>query len=108
MSQEEIHYKILKLIEEKPEISQRELSKNLGVSLGKANYCLNALIDKGLVKATNFKNNPAKKAYIYLLTPAGIRAKASTTVNFLKRKQTEYEQLKKEIAQLEQELATGD
>lgn len=106
--EEEIHYKLLKLIEQNPQMSQRELAKKLGVSLGKANYCLKALMDKGLVKATNFKNNPNKSGYIYLLTPTGVKAKATAAIKFLKRKQVEYEQLKKEIEQLEQELATNE
>lgn len=101
--QDEITYKILKSIEEKPQQSQRELSKSLGISLGKLNYCLRALVDKGWVKARNFKENPDKAGYLYLLTPAGMEEKTKVTVRFLKRKMQEYEQIKNEIAQLQKE-----
>lgn len=100
---DEITYKILKSIEGNPSQSQRELSKSLGISLGKVNYCLNALVDKGWVKAKSFRNNPHKSGYLYLLTPSGIDEKARVTVRFLKRKMLEYEQIKQEIAQLERE-----
>jgi EPS-associated MarR family transcriptional regulator len=82
---EDTHYKVFKLLETNPEISQRELAKALGVSLGKANYCIGALIDKGLVKADNFKNSTNKRAYFYVLTPRGIEAKAKISVRFLTR-----------------------
>ena len=100
----EIHLKLLRAIEANPAASQRELSQALGVSLGKANYCLKALVEKGWVKAGNFKANPDKVAYLYLLTPQGLEAKAALTVNFLRRKQAEYEALKSEIAALEREV----
>ena len=83
---EELNYKVIKLIEQDAEISQRELSKELGVSLGKVNYCLRALIDKGWVKAKNFKNSQNKLAYRYLLTPHGVQEKAALTTRFLKTK----------------------
>lgn len=102
--QDEITYKLLKTIEENPAQSQRELSKSLGISLGKLNYCLKALKEKGLVKARNFQSNPHKTDYLYLLTPAGAEEKARVTVRFLKRKMTEYEQLKQEIAELKNEM----
>jgi len=96
--------KLLRYLEANPEASQRELAEHLGVSLGKANYCLKALIGKGQVKASNFVNNNNKRQYLYLLTPAGIEAKAKITISFLHRKIVEYEELKEEIAQLQQEV----
>ncbi|MEQ8407143.1 MAG: MarR family EPS-associated transcriptional regulator [Gammaproteobacteria bacterium] len=101
--QDEITYKIMKSIEENPSQSQRELSRSLGVSLGKLNYCINALVDKGWVKARNFKQNPNKAGYLYLLTPKGMEAKAKITLRFLRAKVSEYERLKTEIAQLRKE-----
>ena len=101
---EDISYKVIKLIESDPEISQRELSRELGVSLGKVNYCLHALIDKGWIKAKNFKNSSNKLAYRYLLTPHGVQQKAVLTANFLKRKLAEYEQLQLEIESLRQDV----
>ncbi len=101
--QDEITYKLLKSIEENPTQSQRELSKALGVSLGKLNYCLKALVDKGWVKARNFQKSSNKAAYLYLLTPDGVEEKAKVTVRFLKRKMQEYEKIKQEIAQLQKE-----
>ncbi len=103
MLTDEYRYKILKLVEVKPEISQRELAKNLGISLGKANFCLKALIEKGLLKATNFRNSQNKLAYMYLLTPNGIEEKSSITLRFLKSKMQEYELLQAEISLLVQE-----
>ncbi len=100
MPPDEIHYRIFKLIEAQPDISQRQLAKALGVSLGKVNYCLKALIDKGQVKVRNFQRNPRKKTYVYLMTPRGIEEKTQLTTHFLKRKMAEYEQLKQEIEQL--------
>ena len=101
---EEIQYKVIKLIEQDPEISQRDLSRELGVSLGKVNYCLKALVDKGWVKAKNFKNNRNKLAYRYLLTPQGMQQKTLLTASFLKRKVVEYERLQEEIAALRKEV----
>lgn len=105
---EEVHYKVLKLIEENPSISQRELSRELGISLGKVNYCLKALVEKGFVKANNFRNKKDKTTYAYLLTPRGIEAKAAMTVRFLKRKMAEFEALKREIEQLRIEQRSTD
>lgn len=105
MLNDEYRYKILKLVSENPEISQRELAQQLGISLGKVNYCLKALIEKGLVKATNFRNNQNKLAYMYLLTPQGIEAKMTITLNFFKRKMDEYEALQAEIEELRREVA---
>ncbi|NQV69326.1 MAG: MarR family EPS-associated transcriptional regulator [Pseudohongiella sp.] len=100
---DEITYKLLKSIEENSSQSQRELSKSMGVSLGKLNYCLKALIDKGWVKVNNFRRNPNKADYLYLLTPEGVEEKGRVTVSFLQRKMAEYEQVKAEIAQLQKE-----
>ena len=101
---DEAHYRLLKLLEVKPDLSQRELSRELGVSLGKINYCLAALIEKGWVKARNFRNNRDKLSYSYLLTPSGIEEKAALTVNFLRRKMVEYDALKQEIEELKREV----
>lgn len=103
MLTDEYRYKILKLVETKPEISQRELAAELGISLGKANFCLKALIEVGLLKATNFRNSKNKLTYMYLLTPSGINEKASITVNFLKYKIQEYERLSQEIEDMKRE-----
>ena len=102
---EEAHYKLLRLIESRPDASQRELAEAMGVSLGKVNYCVNALIEKGFVKARNFRNSRSKLAYAYLLTPRGMEQKATITAQFLKRKVAEYESLKREIADLRREVA---
>ena len=104
MPSEEIHYRLLKTLESDPNISQRELSKELGISLGKTNYCLKALIQKGWIKARNFKNSHNKLAYAYILTPSGIQQKAEITMAFLRRKQQEYEDLEREIAELREEV----
>jgi len=105
MLTDEYRYKILKLVETKPELSQRELAKELGISLGKANFCLKALIDVGMVKATNFRNSKNKLAYMYLLTPSGIEAKATITMRFLKRKVEEHDALLREIETLRDDVA---
>ncbi|MDP3776401.1 MarR family EPS-associated transcriptional regulator [Methylotenera sp.] len=104
MLTDEYRYKILKLVEAKPEISQRELAAELGISLGKANFCLKALIEVGLLKATNFRNSKNKLAYIYLLTPVGIEEKAVITIRFLKKKMEEFEVLRNEIGMLQEEV----
>src|SRR3972149_2754020 len=101
---DEEHYRLLRLIERKPSLTQRELAREMGVSLGKINYCVNALIKKGWIKARNFRNSNNKLAYAYLLTPLGIEQKAAITVHFLRRKVAEYESLKKEIARLRREV----
>ena len=102
---EETSYRVIKLIEQNPEITQRQLAEELGISLGKANYCLKALIEKGLIKASNFKNSRNKLAYSYLLTPRGITEKVRITASFLKRQLTEFDVLKNEIETLRQEVA---
>jgi len=102
MLSDEYRYKILKKLEADPKISQRDLARELSISVGKANYCLQALIEKGLIKANNFKNSRNKKAYMYLLTRSGIEEKAKITAQFLARKVAEYEALEIEIEQLRQ------
>jgi EPS-associated MarR family transcriptional regulator len=104
MLTDEYRSKILRILEEQPEISQRDLARELGISLGKANYCLQGLMEKGLVKANNFKNSRNKKAYMYLLTRQGMAEKARATSRFLKRKMAEYEALQREIESLKQEV----
>ena len=91
------HFNVLRKINNKPESTQRELAEELGFSLGKLNYCLKALKEKGFIKMKNFKKNPNKINYIYVLTPRGIAEKAELTINFMKRKIQEYDELKKEI-----------
>ncbi len=101
--QDEITYKFLKIIENEPHLSQREIAQKMGVSLGKTNYCLKALLEKGFIKVRNFYKNKKKKAYIYFLTPKGIEEKAQVTYRFLQRKITEYETIKVEIESLKSE-----
>ncbi len=93
----DVHFRVLHLLEEEPNLTQRELAEKLGISLGGVNYCLKALIDIGHIKVGNFKRNPDKSVYLYLLTPKGINEKAHLTAGFLKRKMAEYQALKKEI-----------
>ena len=104
---EDTHYQVLKILEQNPQISQRELAKEMGVSLGKVNYCLKALMQKGLVKAGNFKNSRNKIAYFYVLTPRGIETKAKISARFLQRKLEEYEALRVEIEELQTEVGKG-
>lgn len=108
MLSDEYRYKILKRLESDPEISQRELAGELGISLGRVNFCIQALIEKGLVKAKNFRNSKNKAGYAYLLTPRGIEEKVKITADFLKRKVEEYQSLEKEIEQLRDEVNKGD
>ena len=103
--QSEIRLKVMRLISEKPEMSSRQVAEAVGISNGSAYYVLTALVEKGLVKLENFKKNPQKNRYAYLLTPKGIREKSILTHNFIVRKRKEYENLKKEIEALE--LETG-
>ena len=97
MKDKEDHFDVLRKIQQNPESTQRELAEELGFSLGKLNYCLKALKSKGLIKIENFKKNPNKLNYFYVLTPKGISAKTSLTLNFMKRKMKEYDELKKEL-----------
>ena len=102
--QEETHFKVMRLLDEDPSISTREIARRVGISNGAAYYCVTALIDKGFVKPTNFARSKAKGNYIYELTRRGIRAKAVLTISFLERKRHEYKDLKLEIERLESEL----
>lgn len=97
------HQRLLKKLSENNTLTQRELSKHLGLSLGMVNYALGTLIDAGLIKAKRFKNSKNKIAYMYILTPAGIRRKMQISHDFLKRKMVEYEKLKMEIEELKKE-----
>ena len=96
-------YSLLKTLEDNPSLSQRDMAKRLGISLGKVNFCLNALIGKGCLKVKNFRNSDNKLAYAYLLTPHGVEEKARITVQFLKYKMQEYERLRAEINALKRE-----
>ena len=110
MNNKDIHLDLLRKLESKPEYTQRELSQEMGVSLGKVNYCMKKLTEKGWVKLMNFSHNPNKVGYVYLLTPRGIEEKARLTFAFLKIKLEEYEMLKNEISKLRQdaeELQSG-
>jgi len=98
-------YDLLKTLENNPSLSQRDLAKRLGVSLGKINFCLNALIEKGCLKVNNFRSSDNKLAYAYLLTPRGVEEKARMTVTFLRYKTQEYERLRAEIEELQREAA---
>ena len=100
----DLHFRILHLLEDNPDISQREIAQKLGISLGGVNYCLKALINIGHIKAGNFSKNPNKSVYLYLLTPKGVAEKAKLTGSFLKRKMGEYQALKKEIDLLQSRL----
>jgi EPS-associated MarR family transcriptional regulator len=100
---EDTHLKVLRLLEVNPHMSQRELAEALGVSLGKTNYCLKALLNKGLLKMQNFQNSQNKMAYAYLLTPKGVAEKSAITTRFLLRKIKEYEELQREIEDLKRE-----
>ena len=103
MNKKDIHLDLLRKLEANPEYTQRELSQEMGVSLGKINYCMKKLIEKGWIKLSNFSNNPNKVHYIYLLTHRGIEQKGRLTISFLKIKLQEYEMLKNEISKLKQD-----
>ncbi len=103
MNQKDIHLDLLRKLEVNPEYTQRELSQEMGASLGKVNYCMKKLIEKGWIKLSNFTHNPNKVGYIYLLTPKGIEQKTKLTILFLKRKIEEFEILKDEISELKLE-----
>ena len=99
MKENQDHFEVLRKIQKKPNSTQRELAEELGFSLGKLNYCLKALQKKGLVKIENFKKNPKKINYFYVLTPTGIAQKTKLTINFMKRKMKEYDELKSELTE---------
>ena len=98
------YFRVMDLVHKHPDISQRELAKKTGISLGSMHYCLKALAQKGWLKAGNFKKNPDKSVYLYLLTPEGIKQKSKLAFDFLKRKKQEYDALKREIDSLSEEL----
>jgi EPS-associated MarR family transcriptional regulator len=100
MLSDEVRYKLLKLLDANPQMSQRDLARELGISLGKVNYCLRALVSKGWVKANRFTNSRNKAAYIYMLTPRGIEEKVRVTLLFLRIKLREYQLLRDEIEQI--------
>lgn len=102
---DELHLRVLRELAQDPRLNQRSLAQRVGLSVGKANYCLQALVAKGLVKIANFRRSDNKLAYSYLLTPSGLQEKTRLTVAFLKRKQREYEEVQLEIARLQDELA---
>lgn len=104
-SKTDTRFRVLRLLEENPDLTQRDIANELGISLGRVNYCLRALADKGMIKVKNFRNSNNKMGYLYLLTPEGISEKMALTEAFLKRKMDEYEALRKEIESLNQELA---
>ena len=106
--QKDTHFKVMRLLDEDPSVSTREIAQRVGISNGAAYYCVTALVDKGFVKLKNFTKSKTKANYIYKLTPRGIRAKAALTVSFLERKRHEYEDLKVEIERLESELGVDE
>jgi EPS-associated MarR family transcriptional regulator len=102
--QEDTYFRVMRLLEENPDLTQRELAEKLGISVGGLNYCLKALMEKGLVKMKNFANSKNKFGYVYVLTPTGMAEKAAITQRFLKRKMEEYEALKAEIENLQRDV----
>jgi len=105
MLTDETRYKLLRILESNPQASQRDLAHALGISVGKVNYCLNALIEKGWLKARNFKNNKNKRAYMYYLTPRGLEEKARVTLRFFRQRLAEHAALTAEIEALRREAA---
>ena len=103
-SQREIRYRLLKILEQEPQISQRDMARRMGISLGKINYCVSELTSRGWVKVKRFNNSPYKTAYAYYLTPQGIEEKARLGVRFLHRKLAEYEEIRQQIAELTREV----
>ena len=106
--QQETNFRVMRLLDENPSISTREIAQKVGISNGAAYYCVTALVEKGFVKLKNFTQSKTKANYIYELTPRGIRTKAALTVSFLERKKHEYEDLKLEIERLESELGVEE
>ncbi|HET7569611.1 MAG TPA: MarR family EPS-associated transcriptional regulator [Gammaproteobacteria bacterium] len=104
MLDDDTRYRILKRLEDNPEVNQRELARELGISLGKVNYCLKALIERGFVKVSRFRNSVNKKAYLYHLTPQGMQDRTRMAIRFLQHKRAEYEALERELQVLEQEV----
>jgi EPS-associated MarR family transcriptional regulator len=108
MLSDEMGLKLMRLLEAKPEMSQRDAARELGVSLGKINYCVQALIQKGWLKAARFKRSQNRAGYMYLLTPRGVEEKAGLTLEFLRIKTREYERLRAEIAQMRRETKAAE
>src|SRR6185437_2374422 len=108
MLSDEVRYNLLRLLQANPEMSQRDVARQLGVSLGKVNYCLRSLVARGWIKAVNFKNIRKRMAYMYLLTPRGVEEKAKVSMHFLRRKIRAYEDLRAEIEQLRSEAGRLD
>ena len=106
--QEDTYFRVMRILQENPDLTQRELAEKLGISVGGLNYCLKALMEKGLVKMKNFSNSKNKFGYVYLLTPSGMAEKAAITHRFLQRKMDEYEALKAEIEALKREIHEDD
>ena len=104
MLTDEVRYKLFTLLESSPELSQRDVARELGISLGKVNFCLKALISKGWIKVSNFKNSKSKRAYMYLLTPRGLEERARVAARFLQYKMQEYEALKGEIEEIREHV----
>lgn len=105
--QEDTYFRVMRLLQENPDLTQRELAQRLGVSVGALNYCLKALMEKGLVKMQNFQQSKNKFGYVYILTPSGVAERAALTSRFLRRKMEEYEALKIEIEALRTEVSTN-
>ena len=103
-AQDDTYFRVMRILKDNPDLTQRELAEKLGVSVGGLNYCLNALMDKGWVKMQNFQNSKNKFKYVYLLTPQGVAEKVALTSRFLERKMQEYENLKAEIESLHQDV----
>ena len=108
MLTDEVRYRLLRLLEANPALSQRDVARELGVSLGKVNYCLKSLAERGWIKATNFKNSRNKIAYSYLLTPRGVEGRARVAARFLQIKMREYDELKIEIERIREEVSRHD
>ena len=104
LNEQEIRYRLLKILSREPNLTQRELASELGISLGKVNNCLSDLVQKGYIKVKNFKDSKHKLRYLYILTPHGLEEKARITVRFFKRKLKEYDQLQQQITELRQEI----
>ena len=107
-SQQEIRYRLLKVLNQNPNLTQREMAREMGISLGKVNYCLAELAKKGLIRINRFKDSENKLQYLYHLTPSGLEAKALLTVSFLKRKISEYNEIKKQIRELAREANVAE
>ena len=102
--EQEIRYRLFKLLDDDPNLTQRQMAEKMGISLGKFNYCLKELVKKGFVKIDRFTSSDNKAAYMYILTPHGVEQKAKITVNFLKRKMNEYERIKQDIEEIRKEV----